>query len=145
MGIEHNSIDHSAHHMPSRRERLRAFMRLKSQRRYLIGGIAALGVSTAAFAGAFANESNSPDVVKLACRMHDEGVALRRAREFQRQRPLTEEEEKMEKQEILLAEKLLLMKYGNGRNNQVIQLYLKLNELVRLLIGIEIDLQWMMV
>ena len=51
--------------MPSRRERLRAFMRLKSQRRYLIGGIAALGVSTAAFAGAFANESNSPDVVKL--------------------------------------------------------------------------------
>jgi rare lipoprotein A (peptidoglycan hydrolase) len=51
--------------MPSRRERLRAFMRLKSQRRYLIGGIAALGVSTAAFAGAFANENNSPDVVKL--------------------------------------------------------------------------------
>lgn len=65
MGTEHNSIDYSAHHMPSRRERLRAFMRLKSQRRYLIGGIAALGVSTAAFAGAFANESNSPDVVKL--------------------------------------------------------------------------------
>ena len=49
MGIEHNSIDHSAHHMPSRRERLRAFMRLKSQRRYLIGGIAALGVSTAVY------------------------------------------------------------------------------------------------
>ncbi|WP_010410790.1 septal ring lytic transglycosylase RlpA family protein [Citromicrobium sp. JLT1363] len=65
MGTEQNSIDHSAHHMPSRRERLHAFMRLKSQRRYLIGGIAALGVSTAAFAGAFANESNSPDVVKL--------------------------------------------------------------------------------
>lgn len=51
--------------MPSRRERLRAFMRLKSQRRYLIGGVAALGISTAAFAGAFANESASPDVVKL--------------------------------------------------------------------------------
>jgi len=51
--------------MPSRRERLRAFMRLKAQRRYLIGGIAALGISTAAFAGAFANESASPDVVKL--------------------------------------------------------------------------------
>ena len=40
-------------------------MRLKAQRRYLIGGVAALGVSTAAFAGAFANESASPDVVKL--------------------------------------------------------------------------------
>lgn len=66
MGTEHNSIDQaSIHHMPTRRERLRAFMRLKSQRRYLIGGIAALGVSTAALAGAFANESASPDVVKL--------------------------------------------------------------------------------
>ncbi|MEL7729424.1 septal ring lytic transglycosylase RlpA family protein [Citromicrobium bathyomarinum] len=53
------------HHMPSRRERLRTFMRLKSQRRYLIAGVAALGVSTAAFAGAFANESASPDAVKL--------------------------------------------------------------------------------
>ncbi|MBB3035464.1 rare lipoprotein A (peptidoglycan hydrolase) [Erythrobacter lutimaris] len=51
--------------MPSRRERLQAFMRLKTQRRYLIAGVAALGVSTAAFAGAFANESGSPDVVKL--------------------------------------------------------------------------------
>lgn len=40
-------------------------MQLKSQRRYLIGGIAALGISTAAFAGAFASESASPDVVKL--------------------------------------------------------------------------------
>ena len=51
--------------MPSRRERLRAFMKLKAQRRYLIGGIAALGMSTAALAGAFAQESASPDVVKL--------------------------------------------------------------------------------
>ncbi len=51
--------------MPTRRERLRAFMRLKAQRRYLIGGVAALGISTAAFAGAFASESATPDVVKL--------------------------------------------------------------------------------
>ena len=66
MGHENISADRTpTHHMPSRRERLRAFMRLKSQRRYLIGGIAALGVSTAAFAGAFANESSSPDMVKL--------------------------------------------------------------------------------
>jgi len=66
MGTQNNNIDPtSTHHMPSRRERLRAFMRLKSQRRYLIGGVAALGLSTAVFAGAFANESASPDVVKL--------------------------------------------------------------------------------
>ena len=66
MGTLNTQTDQtSTHHMPSRRERLRAFMRLKAQRRYLIGGIAALGVSTAALAGAFANESASPDVVKL--------------------------------------------------------------------------------
>lgn len=66
MGPQNITTDSTpTHHMPSRRERLRAFMRLKSQRRYLIAGVAALGVSTAAFAGAFASESASPDVVKL--------------------------------------------------------------------------------
>lgn len=51
--------------MPSRRERLRAFMQLKSQRRYLLGGLAAVGLLASGLGAGLWQESASPDVVKL--------------------------------------------------------------------------------
>ena len=62
---EYTANDHPDHTMPSRRERLRAFMRLKSQRRILAGSLAGLGAVTLTLGAAFAHESDTPDVVTL--------------------------------------------------------------------------------
>lgn len=51
--------------MPSRRERLRALMRLKQQRRMLVAGVAALGVASATLGVAYAHEAAEPDMVDL--------------------------------------------------------------------------------
>ena len=53
------------HTMPSRRERLRAFMQLKSQRRMLAGGLVAMAVMATALGGALWQDRTSPEVVKL--------------------------------------------------------------------------------
>ena len=65
----------STHSMPSRRERLRAFMQLKSQRRWMAGGLAACGTLALALGGALWTEQQSPDIVRLG-----KGVASVEAR-----------------------------------------------------------------
>lgn len=51
--------------MPSRRERLRMFLKLKSQRQMLVIGIAALSAISIALAAAVYQDRSTPDVVKL--------------------------------------------------------------------------------
>ncbi|WP_271079485.1 septal ring lytic transglycosylase RlpA family protein [Aurantiacibacter sp. MUD61] len=58
------------HAMPSRRERLRAFMQLKSQRRMLLGGVTALAALTIGLGAALWQDRSSAEVVRLG-----EGVA----------------------------------------------------------------------
>lgn len=51
--------------MPSRRERLRTFMRLKSQRRWLAGSVAALSVMAVGLGTALAVDGDNPETVRL--------------------------------------------------------------------------------
>lgn len=51
--------------MPSRRERLRTFVMLKSQRKWLMGGTAVSAALAALLGLALVQENGSPDVVKL--------------------------------------------------------------------------------
>lgn len=51
--------------MPSRKERLRAFMRLKSQRQMLVTGVALLTILAIALGGGLWRESVSPELVRL--------------------------------------------------------------------------------
>ncbi len=62
---EHNPQNQTDHTMPSRRERLRAFMRLKSQRRFLAVGVAGLSALAMALGGVLWHEQSSPEIVKL--------------------------------------------------------------------------------
>jgi len=51
--------------MPSRRERLRTFMQLKSQRRWLMGSVAALSVMAVGLGTALISSEDTPDTVRL--------------------------------------------------------------------------------
>jgi rare lipoprotein A (peptidoglycan hydrolase) len=51
--------------MPTRRERLRALMELRSQRRWMIGAIGALGLVTAGLAGVLLDRSAQPRAAAL--------------------------------------------------------------------------------
>lgn len=51
--------------MPSRRERLQAFMKLKSQRQALLGGVAVLTVMATGLGAALWQSGNSPEAVGL--------------------------------------------------------------------------------
>lgn len=57
-----NTTDHT---LPTRRERLRAFTKLKSQRQLLTGGIAILGAAALTLGGALWQQDQTPEVVKL--------------------------------------------------------------------------------
>lgn len=57
-----NTTDHT---LPTRRERLRAFTKLKSQRQLLTSGIAILGAAALTLGGALWQQDQTPDVVKL--------------------------------------------------------------------------------
>ncbi len=57
-----NTTDHT---LPTRRERLRAFTKLKSQRQLLTGGIAIFGAAALTLGGALWQQDQTPDVVKL--------------------------------------------------------------------------------
>ncbi|MGB3808052.1 MAG: septal ring lytic transglycosylase RlpA family protein [Erythrobacter sp.] len=55
----------TGHHMPKRRERLKAFMRLKSQNRVLMGASGALGAIALSLGAVLAVSDNSPETVRL--------------------------------------------------------------------------------
>ena len=57
-----NTTDHT---LPTRRERLRAFTKLKSQRQLLTAGIAILGAAALTLGGALWQQDQTPEVVKL--------------------------------------------------------------------------------
>ena len=57
-----NATDHT---LPTRRERLRAFTKLKSQRQLLTAGIAILGAAALMLGGALWQQDQTPEVVKL--------------------------------------------------------------------------------
>ena len=62
---EQNQTIAMTHSMPSRRERLRVLMKLKSQRQLLLGGMAGLAAMTIALSAAVWHERSSPDLVRL--------------------------------------------------------------------------------
>ncbi|MDP4576156.1 septal ring lytic transglycosylase RlpA family protein [Qipengyuania sp. G39] len=62
---EHQDDNTTGHTLPTRRERLRAFTRLKSQRQLLTAGIAVLGAAALTLGGALWQQDQTPDVVKL--------------------------------------------------------------------------------
>ncbi len=62
---EQNQTFDNLHSMPSRRERLRVLMRLKSQRQLLTGGVVALAALATALGGALWQSRSSPEVVRL--------------------------------------------------------------------------------
>ncbi len=62
---EQNQTSNLDHTMPTRRERLQAFMRLKSQRQLLVVSAAALAALATALGGALWHEQGSPDTVRL--------------------------------------------------------------------------------
>ena len=57
--------DPDSHSLPSRRERLRALMTLKSQRRWLLAGVAALGAVSVLLGAASLDDSGQTETVKL--------------------------------------------------------------------------------
>lgn len=61
----HSSGHDPAHHLPSRRERLRVLLRLKSQRQLLAMSTGALAGVAAILSFALIQNSNSPDIVRL--------------------------------------------------------------------------------
>ena len=62
---EQDHLQPTDHTLPTRRDRLRAFIRLKSQRRWLIGALGLMAATTVTFGGLAWNENRTPDVVKL--------------------------------------------------------------------------------
>lgn len=62
---DYNRTATPAHTLPSRRERLRAFMRLKSQRQLALVGTGVFGALALALGTALVQDRTSPEVVKL--------------------------------------------------------------------------------
>ncbi len=62
---ERQHEDIADHSLPTRRERLRAFATLKSQRQVLIAGVAILGAAALTLGGALWQQDRTPDLVKL--------------------------------------------------------------------------------
>ncbi|MDG5746668.1 septal ring lytic transglycosylase RlpA family protein [Qipengyuania sp. XHP0207] len=62
---ERQHEDTADHSLPTRRERLRAFATLKSQRQVLIAGVAILGAAALMLGGALWQQDRTPDLVKL--------------------------------------------------------------------------------
>lgn len=60
-----NSANTEIHHLPSRRERLRAFVKLKSQRRALLGSVAILTAMAAGLGTALWQSGTSPEAIRL--------------------------------------------------------------------------------
>ncbi|MFB0613833.1 septal ring lytic transglycosylase RlpA family protein [Aurantiacibacter poecillastricola] len=60
-----NSTTIADHHLPSRRERLRTFMRLKSQRRMALLGTGVFAALSLALGAELLQDRTTPDIVKL--------------------------------------------------------------------------------